>query len=502
MRHAFQFKINFKGGIVSPGYLHNLLESLQQVGVKQVRFGLRQQLLIDAAKKDYKEIVRALKITGIDYEINKDIYPNISSSYPAAEIFIRDTWLSEGVYKDIFDQFEYQPKLKINIADSNQTFMPFFTGNINWIASKQSHFWHLYIRFPKTNILYEWKELIYTNEVARLSNEIEKVIYKERDLFYDNTAADGNKLYSKLTSQNTFISKSVSEKLELPSFKLPYYEGYNSYGNKSWLGIYRRDELFSIGFLKDVCRVCLETKSGELYTTPWKSLIIKSIEEKDRPLWTFILNKHRINVRHASNELNWQVEDANEDGLVIKRQIIGEFELHDVRTYGLCFAIKTQPKSGLYGSVLVRKQFNLIRDKLKPLNKFDILYTAGFNPNSKDFILFRNNVEKDHLPIYLMGLCKYFYEQESAEDLLPGSSYMEDKMPEETVLIEQYIYQCIHCKTVYDEEMGEPENNISAGTLFEALPGSYCCPLCESSKNDFEKKEKQIAGVINYLVSD
>ena len=62
MRHAFQFKINFKGGIVSPGYLYNLLENLEQVGVKQVRFGLRQQLLIDAAKKDYKKIATALKI--------------------------------------------------------------------------------------------------------------------------------------------------------------------------------------------------------------------------------------------------------------------------------------------------------------------------------------------------------------------------------------------------------------------------------------------------------
>ncbi len=494
MRHAFQFKINFKGGIVSPGYLYNLLENLEQVGVKQVRFGLRQQLLIDAAKKDHKKIATALKVINADYETNKDVYPNISSSYPAAEIFIRDTWLSEGVYKDIFDQFDYKPKLKINIADSNQTFMPFFTGNINWIASKQNHFWHLYIRFPKTNILFEWKELIYTNDIARVSAEIEKAIFKERDLYFDNISAAGNQLYSKVTSQNTFISKSSLEKLELPAFKLPYYEGYNNYGAKSWLGIYRRDELFSISFLKDVCRVCLETKSGELYTTPWKSLIIKSIEDKHRPLWTFILNKHRINVRHASNELNWQLEDGSETGLMIKRQIIREFEQHDVRTYGLCFAIKTQPKSGLYGSVFVRKQFNMIRGKLKALNKFDILYTADFNPNSKDYILFRDNVEKEHLPTYLMGLCKYFYEQESAGDLLPGSSYAEEKIAELKPAEEKYIYQCMHCKTVYDENAGESENNIERGTLFNDLPGVYCCPLCEAPKSDFEQKDVKSLG--------
>src|SRR5665213_455804 len=195
MRQAFQFKINFKGGIVSPGYLYNLLENLEQAGAKQVRFGLRQQLLIDAAKKDYEKTANALKTIDADYEMNKDDYPNISSSYPATEIFIRDTWLSEGVYKDIFDQFDYKPRLKINIADSNQTFMPFFTGNINWIASKQNHFWHLYVRFPKTNILFEWKELIYTNDIARLSREIEMVIIQEHDLYFDNVSADGNRLY-------------------------------------------------------------------------------------------------------------------------------------------------------------------------------------------------------------------------------------------------------------------------------------------------------------------
>lgn len=492
MRQAFQFKINFKGGIVSPGYLYNLLENLEQAGVKQVRFGLRQQLLIDVAKKDYEKIANALKTIDADYEMNKDDYPNISSSYPATEIFIRDTWLSEGVYKDIFDQFDYKPRLKINIADSNQTFMPFFTGNINWIASKQNHFWHLYIRFPKTNILFEWKELIYTNDIARLSREIEMVIMKERYLYFDNVSADGNQLYSEVISKNNFISKPSLVKMELPAFKLPYYEGYNNYGTKSWLGIYRRDELFSTSFLKDVCRVCLETKSGELYTTSWKSIIIKSIEDKDRPLWTFILNKHRVNVRHASNELNWQVEDENEAGLMIKRQVIREFEQYDVRTSGLCFAIKTQPKSGLYGSVLVRKQFNMIRGELKALNKFDILYTAGFNPNSKDFILFRDNVEKEHLATYLIGLCKYFYEQESTGNLLQGEIYREDKNPVEIPEVEKYIFECLHCMTIYEEEIGEPELNISPGTLFNTLPESYKCPLCEGPKIDFKKKKKAL----------
>jgi len=495
MRHAYQFKVNFTGGIVSPGYLLSILGSLQEAGLTEVRFGLRQQLLIDVPAKAYSGVKLSLDKAEIEYEINKDEHPNISSSYPAAEIFIRESWLGQGVYKDVFDLFSYKPTLKINITDRNQTFTPFFTGNLNWIASGHNHFWWLVLRFPKTNTLYYWKDLIYTNDIAAVSEKIEKIILDDPSLYFDTQQADGNHLYDAVTAGSTFIVKPATEQLALPAFKLPYYEGYNEYGNKSWLGIYMRDELFDISFLKDICSICLKTKSGELYTTPWKSIIIKGIEEKHRPMWGYILGKYRINVRHASNELNWQVEDGNNEGLSIKRQIIRQFDKEDVRTFGLCFAVKTQPKSGVFGSVLIRRQFNTIRSQVKALDKYDILYTAGFNPNSKEYILFRGNVEKEHLATYLIALCKYYYEQEDAGDLLPGSSYTNANLPEQKEEIKAVYYQCRHCLSIYDETAGEPDHAIPAGTLFDALPETYGCALCDAPKTDFNRKEAVVPGL-------
>ena len=81
--------------------------------------------------------------------------------------------------------FDTKPKLKINIADNNQTFIPFFTGNLNFIASDTNNYWHLHIRFPKTNIFYTWPTLIYTEDIAILSIDIENVILKNRNHFYD-----------------------------------------------------------------------------------------------------------------------------------------------------------------------------------------------------------------------------------------------------------------------------------------------------------------------------
>jgi rubredoxin len=485
MRHAFRFKVNFTGGIISPGSLLNLLNALEAASITELRFGLRQQALIDVSLKDHDKIVAALRAHDIFYEVNSENFPNILSSYPAEEIFIRDSWVGEGVYKDIFDLFDYMPSLKINISDAGQTFTPFFTGNINWIASSETmHFWYLFVRFPKTNILFPWKDLIYTNEIPRMSRHLEEMLLHRNSFFYENDAWDGELLYKQLRSELPVLSKPVGKPLDLPAFRLPYYEGLNGYGDKYWLGLYQRSELFPVPFLKDLCRVCLDTKAGQFYATPWKSLIIKNIEERNWPLWSLVLNKHRINVRHASNELNWQVEDTNEEGLMIKQAIIRQFDREDVRTSGLCIAVKTQPNSGLFGSVIVKKQFNMIRGKLKPLDKFDILYTEGFNPNAKIYIPFRTGIQKKHIAIYLISLCKYFYEQQGEiqemKDPPVAQGNQETEIPDE-----KEIFQCPHCLTIYDGEVGEPENNIAPGALFSGLPETYRCPLCEAEKSEF-----------------
>ena len=141
------------------------------------------------------------------------------------------------------------------------------------------------------------------------------------------------------------------------------------------MGVYRRNELFPLDFLKDVCLLCLKTRIGQIYTTPWKSIIIKGIETVNRNEWGLILSKYHLNVRHAANELNWQIEDICDEGLELKKQLVREFEEADLRTYQLCFAIKTQPKTGLSGSIILKKN--------KEDCLYDLLHTKDFNPNSK-----------------------------------------------------------------------------------------------------------------------
>lgn len=467
------FPINFTGGIISPGYLLEILDTASAAQATHIRFGLRQQLLVDIPDK----CVTSFKSQCAEKQINFADTPNIMSSYPAAGIFIHNSWLSEGIYKDVFNLFDYAPVLKINICDSQQTFVPLFTGHINWITSPNLHYWYLYIRVQGSQQLFAWPEQIYTNNIAAVSKQVETAL---------SNGDSPEQVYAHIKKTLTYISRIKDKEPDLPAFHLPYYEGFNKYDNSYWLGIYRRDEDFPIPFLKEVCTICLETRTGQLYTTPWKSLIIKNIDAIHRTLWDYVLGKHGINVRHAANELNWQVEDNCEDGLILKRHIIRYFDTADVRTYGLCFSVRINRPASLFGTVVIRKQENKHGSKLKYMQRYDILYTADYNANSAQLLLYREGVSKEHLGPYIVALCKTFYEQKSEANVL--QHYVREQQSLVTIpVVEKQVYQCRHCLTVYDATVGDAEQQVPAGTLFKDLPGGYECFVCAAPLSEFKE---------------
>jgi rubredoxin len=471
-------KINLMGGIVSPGTLLHILAAARQAGVRNVSFGARQQLLIWVKAETVRgsgliEFTNQLKELEIDFEVDSEVYPNIISSYCAEEVFPTGAWLSEGIYRDVFDGFNYQPKLKVNISDSHQSFTPFFTGNLNFIASEIQNFWYLYVRFKQSNRIFLFPILVYTLEIPKVCERIEAVIL-------DNANLSETEVYEQVIAKGAIISQVFKEDLKLPRFMLPYYEGFNRYGDKTWLGIYRRNENFSIDFMEDICQLCLDTKIGQICTTPWKSLIIKGIENKDRGLWDALLGKHTINVRHAANELNWQIEDNSEEGLELKKNIIREFDDDDVRTFGLSFAVQTRAKSEVFGSVVIKKR----KIFAGMSSVYDIYHTPDYNPNTRELVLFEADINKAHVPEILQRLSKRYYLQMAQKEATTTKASIGQNLSKGNVLMTT-VHQCKSCLTRYDERFGDEVNNIPAGIPFNELPATYTCPVCEGAISDF-----------------
>ncbi len=477
MRDYYTLKVNMPAGIVSPGTLQTVLSLSYEAKVRKVRFGARQQLLMTVHYEDMRFLEKDLKQHQIAYELNSEQYPNIISSYCGEDVFRTGAWLRESEYHTVLDQFDYQPQLKINLSDSNQSFTPFFTGNINFIASPEPHFWYLYVRPKQSNLLFRWPELIYTNDIGRLAKAVEEAI-----LTYGFQGEE--LLYKAVRIGQTFITQPAIQEVELPEFSLPYYEGFNRYGERSWLGLYRRDELFSIAFLLDVCNLCLKTRIGELCVTPWKSLIIKGIEAKDRAAWSQVLGKHNINVRHAANELAWQTEDHTDEGTELKNYVIRYFEKNDTRTFGLCFGVQTRAKSEVFGSVLIRKRPLIRIGQLALFSVYDLYYTENFNPNSRMYHAFEKGLFRMHVPNQLNRLCRKFNVRRSQERVETVRADVEKS--ESISNASAFVHQCTHCFTVYDDQYGDTRHNIPTGTPFGQLPADYACPTCDAPKQDMK----------------
>ena len=50
-------------------------------------------------------------------------------------------------------------------------------------------------------------------------------------------------------------------------------------------------------------------------------------------------------------------------------------------------------------------------------------------------------------------------------------------------------YVCDVCGWEYDEELGDPDNGIAAGTTWDELGEDFECPLCGVGKDQFTEAE-------------
>lgn len=101
-------KINLPGGIASAGDLLAIMEAAEKAKVEEVQFGIRQQLYLKPNEKSLDELKTHLDEAQIFYEENEANYPNIISSYVAEDVFDNANWVSEGVYADVLDQFDFK----------------------------------------------------------------------------------------------------------------------------------------------------------------------------------------------------------------------------------------------------------------------------------------------------------------------------------------------------------------------------------------------------------
>lgn len=401
-------KINCPGGILPLAKLEKILRVLDACDISKLKFGLRQNIFIEFPSVLLTLVEKRLQQAEIDYELDPNEKPNIMSSYAAIAIFNSNTWLTEAVFKDILAKVDYVPSLKINITDSIQALTPVFTGNINWIASEETpNYWHLFIRFPKTNTIIRWPHMLHTADLITFSKALEKELNQIKSISLDTATIEKKIILA--FQESTWNTLPSTADINWPVYNMPYYEGLNKYNEHYWLGIYRRQEWFEADFLSDLVKLGLETHISEICITAYKSLIIKNIQDTDRSKWNHLLNYHSINIRHGLNELNFQVEDTIESSLKLKNYLVKYLNEDDVRTSGIAFGIKSKPKTEVFSNILIRKRHLISLGNFKLIPVYDILLSKDFNPHERTGMIYRSSLFKYLLPGELHGCIREYY---------------------------------------------------------------------------------------------
>lgn len=466
-----------RGGFLSPQDLLKIMDLSRSFGNEYILFGSRQDIMFPSNNLPEDHLERVFRAINIDYELAGDqsVYQNLVSSYVAVNVLETTAWVKEDTYNVVIDSFDYKPRLKINLVDPLQSLVPLFTGELNFIASREENYWYLYLRDPrKGNVAECWPRLIASQDIARISREIEK-------RFLEFQPFTVEEMY--LMFMNNFLRinyKPITEKLKLHNTAFPYYEGLNAMpNNQYWLGLYWRNNRYDIDFMSAACRLCQETNISKINIIPWKAFIIKGIKAGDRLRWQKLMGKFGINERHSSLELNWHLPVLDEEALALKKFIVRELDQQDISTHGLTFTIRTNRDMLYFTTVVIEKN----RDALAG-EQYDILYAKHFNPVNIVYHTYARSVRKEIIPALLIELSKRYFRQLNPEQEKTEESKASVEAPRDASR-----YQCSNCLTIYDPRYGDPQAGIEPGIPFEKLPDDYRCHVCDSPKGDFVNRE-------------
>lgn len=474
-------RITIRGGLIAPGELKEILQLVEECGLGYIHFGSRQDILFPKTP--------GLAVAAARYpqweveEISKKTHQNILSSYVSADILPATSWLTGTSYLYILEQFRYKPELEINLVDPQQRLVPLFTGNLNFIASKHFDYWYLHLDLPGYGQPDYYPVLVHSWDIPTIAQAIEEHFEDAENI---QTLFD---LVSKLTETN---NRTIDQDLSIPFYPFPYYEGMNRMGvDQYWLGLYWRNNRYDLAFMKAMCDLCFDCKIGKICITPWKSFIIKGIQREDKLLWEKFLGSKGINVRHSSLELNWHLPVNDPDALVLKKFLVQAFDQQDISTYGLTFGIASSYSKRFTSIVIEKNSIPQFEQPFKIQPTYSVLHSEDFDPNTCRYKVYAQDVSQAQLPGLLMELSQLYFQL-----LNTNTQYRTPIKKQDNPLLivtENPLFQCSDCLSLYDEKLGDPANNMEAGTPFENLPETYCCPLCEAPKTSFLPYKKTLA---------
>ncbi len=431
----------------------------------------RQEILLNPPTAIIREdLARRIHGLGLVTDEAAPQAQNIVTSLPATDVLTDTPWLTAGVYLDVLAQFTTAPQLKVNVIDPAQSLVSGVTGNINFVAAPEPNYWYILLRPSGSVRRYVWPVLIESESIGQFAEVVERH-YRANEADRGERATFET-FYRAVMADFRGNTRKPTRDMPTMATGVPVYEGFHqTRSGNYWLGLFRKQYVFSTEFILALCDLCRETRLGKIYLTPYKTLLIKDIREAERPAWEQLLGRFGMRTNLPAWHLNWQMPNASEQAVALKNQVLRQLDDTDVRTDQLSFAVDI-PFSEAAASVVLHQNGSP--------ESFDVYQRTGQSVATTQYVLFAKSQPIAQLGEAIGQLALAHYERLSATTPVLID---EPEIPAEQP--KRVVYECPHCLSQYDGQYGEPHRGIAPQTQFADLPDQYSCGLCDAPKTDF-----------------
>lgn len=459
------------GGRVPFSVMRRVAELAMVYGNGNVRFGSRQELILCAIPGASRDRVRRdLGTLLVEHHPKR---PNIVTTRPVSGRADRTPWLGDGTYDAVLGSFLSPPAMPVSLSDPRQSYLPLYTGQINFLATNEPGFWQVAFHAKGQLRPIVLSQAVHSEGVPAATFVIQQALLRDNALDLPELQRNLEECLGSLLREVASNPSAIHEDIRpITGFELD--EKSDCYT----LGIPVLGQALPGQFLVDLGLLARQESIGTAGITPWQSLIVHGIPLHARPEFERLLLRHRISINTGGWDSvcfnDWRSPHVARAGQDLITALNKKYPHPGELRIGLTEVGVIVPDT----SIVVRADLLPARWPARPRPQFTVYAREKFERFNPMLIPTASGIGLERLADAVLDLVERY-----------GAGYLTSAPTPAAVLSPRggglLVHQCMECQTEYSEQYGDPLGGIEAGTPFEELPSDWHCPTCGAAASNY-----------------
>ena len=467
-----QLRLRSSGGILPIRNLRTLAEFAMANGTETLCMQTRQDVLVHpvdpASLKHFPGLSDMVDIEALGQH---PVHFTITTSRPARHLSKHIDWLDDSAFQEVLDYFTVPPTIRVALSDPTQNIVPVFSGDVIFLATEVRGYWQI--------VLQKNQEPLYFSQEAVPSESIPEIVQFLELCMSTAPDAQLEEMLESLRYQFNDEMIRIDPALTLMSDDRLDFLGFqpSMESGKYNLGIHCPYGEYPPAFIQEICVLARKQTIKKIALSPTGAVIIPFIKPTDTSAWRRLLGRYGIPI-HPEGYAPYTLCADNPISRNVTRKIHSELAQRNIPASGLSLSIDSDTKDG-EASISISRTLEP-KGLSRFLNtRYTLRYYEDFDPLRGAHITASSGLSFTELMTSLYGLIDNYHRHETLEIPQRDTQEASSKHSGNT-------HTCSDCLTHYDPQFGDPRAGISPDTVFDQLPDSWKCPVCEGQKALFE----------------